>query len=303
MTVPPSSTSPYRLRADDDGRPSTATARKVASVSVGRAGPGLYDLQTADGVPYHHIAPLHLARWPRRSCRPATTGGTPISAGSVGSVSRSPPGGTVAKKSAGDARRGRGGGEGARRGRGRHPDHGDRRSRLTGSPLRRPVRAGGEGGRPGCRSRCSSSRPVTSRRSSRCATWGSTSSGVHVESSIPRCSPAWRLASPIGIDTYFRTWERVVALFGEGRVSTYVILGMGEDPDLTVQARNAPSTSVYPVRGAVAPGSGLAHGARPGAVAGIHRSRLPQGRGVPRRARAGRDTAVAGCARARRARR
>src|SRR4029453_10098828 len=37
-----------------------------------------------------------------------------------------------------------------------------------------------------------------------------------------------------GIEGYFRAWERAVEVFGPGQVSTYVILGMGEDPDATV---------------------------------------------------------------------
>jgi biotin synthase-related radical SAM superfamily protein len=50
-----------------------------------------------------------------------------------------------------------------------------------------------------------------------------------------------------GIETYFRTWERAVALFGAGRVSTYVILGMGEDPEVTVEGcRRAIDIGVYP---------------------------------------------------------
>ena len=46
-----------------------------------------------------------------------------------------------------------------------------------------------------------------------------------------------------GIEGYFRTWERAVEVFGPGHVSTYVILGMGEDPDLTIAAASARWTS------------------------------------------------------------
>jgi biotin synthase-related radical SAM superfamily protein len=72
--------------------------------------------------------------------------------------------------------------------------------------------------------------------------------GVHVESFDPE---VLRRVAPgkfrTGIDAYFRTWERAVALFGEGRVSTYVILGMGEDPGLTVEmCRRAIDIGVYP---------------------------------------------------------
>jgi len=50
-----------------------------------------------------------------------------------------------------------------------------------------------------------------------------------------------------GIEGYFTAWERAVDVFGEGQVSTYVILGMGEDPDLTVEGcKRAIDMGVYP---------------------------------------------------------
>jgi biotin synthase-related radical SAM superfamily protein len=72
--------------------------------------------------------------------------------------------------------------------------------------------------------------------------------GIHVESFDPavlaRVAPG---KFRTGIETYFRTWEYAVSRFGEGRVSTYVILGMGEDPDLTVAAcKRAVDIGVYP---------------------------------------------------------
>ena len=65
---------------------------------------------------------------------------------------------------------------------------------------------------------------------------GIDSVGIHVESFDPevlaRVAPG---KARTGIDEYFRAWEHAVARFGEGQVSTYVILGMGEDPELTVE--------------------------------------------------------------------
>ena len=77
---------------------------------------------------------------------------------------------------------------------------------------------------------------------------GVDSVGIHVESFDPqvlaRVAPA---KARTGIDGYFRAWERAVAAFGEGQVSTYVILGMGEDPELTVEGcRRAIDIGVYP---------------------------------------------------------
>jgi len=77
---------------------------------------------------------------------------------------------------------------------------------------------------------------------------GVDSVGMHVESFDPavlaRVAPA---KARTGIDGYFRAWERAVALFGAGQVSTYVILGMGEDPEMTVrECRRAIDIGVYP---------------------------------------------------------
>ena len=77
---------------------------------------------------------------------------------------------------------------------------------------------------------------------------GISSVGIHVETFDPqvlaRIAPA---KARTGIDGYFRAWERAVAAFGEGQVSTYVILGMGEDPDLIVAGcHRAIDIGVYP---------------------------------------------------------
>jgi radical SAM protein (TIGR04043 family) len=72
--------------------------------------------------------------------------------------------------------------------------------------------------------------------------------GIHVESFDPavlaRVAPA---KARTGIEGYFRAWERAVPRFGEGQVTTYVILGMGEDAELTVEGcRRAADIGVYP---------------------------------------------------------
>ena len=77
---------------------------------------------------------------------------------------------------------------------------------------------------------------------------GIDSVGIHVETFDPEvlrwvAPPKYRT----GIDRYFETWEYAVERFGEGQVSTYVILGMGEDPDLIVDGcRRAADIGVYP---------------------------------------------------------
>jgi radical SAM protein (TIGR04043 family) len=72
--------------------------------------------------------------------------------------------------------------------------------------------------------------------------------GIHVESFDPavlrRIAPA---KARTGIEGYFAAWERAVELFGRGQVSSYVILGMGEDVDITVAGcLRAIDLGVYP---------------------------------------------------------
>jgi radical SAM protein (TIGR04043 family) len=72
--------------------------------------------------------------------------------------------------------------------------------------------------------------------------------GMHVESFdsdvLGRVAPA---KARTGINGYFSAWRRAVEIFGPGQVTTYVILGMGEDPKLTVDGcRRAIDMGVYP---------------------------------------------------------
>ncbi|HET7235917.1 MAG TPA: MSMEG_0568 family radical SAM protein [Actinomycetota bacterium] len=72
--------------------------------------------------------------------------------------------------------------------------------------------------------------------------------GIHVESMdqavLDRVAPA---KGRTGVEGYFRCWERAVEIFGRGQVTTYVILGMGEDPRITAErCRRAVDMGVYP---------------------------------------------------------
>lgn len=77
---------------------------------------------------------------------------------------------------------------------------------------------------------------------------GVDSVGIHIETFDPDVLA--RVAPPkarTGIEGYFAAWERAVEVFGAGQVSTYVILGMGEDPDLVVEGcKRAVDAGVYP---------------------------------------------------------
>jgi radical SAM protein (TIGR04043 family) len=72
--------------------------------------------------------------------------------------------------------------------------------------------------------------------------------GIHIETFDPEVLA--RVAAgkaQCGVEGYFRTWAHAVEVFGRGRVSTYVILGMGERRDLTLAGcRRAIEMGVYP---------------------------------------------------------
>ena len=117
----------------------------------------------------------------------------------------------------------------------------------------------------GCRSRCSSSRRDDLDVIDQVADMGIDSVGIHIETFDPavlaRVAPA---KARTGIERYFAAWERAVDAFGAGQVSTYVILGMGEDPELTVEGcRRAVDMGVYPFIVPLRPVAGQPDGGHP----------------------------------------
>jgi radical SAM protein (TIGR04043 family) len=72
--------------------------------------------------------------------------------------------------------------------------------------------------------------------------------GLHIESfdqDIRRRVTPGKAA--LGVETYFAAFEEAVKVFGRGRVSTYVILGLGESEQATLDGcRRAVAVGVYP---------------------------------------------------------
>jgi radical SAM protein (TIGR04043 family) len=72
--------------------------------------------------------------------------------------------------------------------------------------------------------------------------------GIHAETFDPDVLA--RVAAgkaQCGIEGYFACWERAVEVFGRGSVTTYVLLGMGERPELIIEGcRRAVEMGVYP---------------------------------------------------------
>ena len=148
----------------------------------------------------------------------------------------------------GAAGRGGRGSQGARRRRRRDADNRELQRGRPGRPIRRPMRTCGQGrDRPAGRGSVRAA-DGSSRSSTRWPTWASTrSASTSSRSTQPSSPTSHRPRLGPESSAYFRAWERAVDRFGEGQVSTYVILGMGEDPELTVQGcRRAIDMGVFP---------------------------------------------------------
>ena len=105
---------------------------------------------------------------------------------------------------------------------------------------------------------------------------GATSIGIHVESLDDDVRRRWMPSkATITMAEYEAAWDEAVRVFGRNRVSTYLLIGMGEDPDaLVAGAGRLIDRGVYPFVVPMRPMVGtLAHrdGARP-APASVVRS-------------------------------
>jgi radical SAM protein (TIGR04043 family) len=216
VTVPPSSTSPYRLRADDDGQSIYRDGVKLASVS-GTSRPRFYDLTTAEGIPYHQIALLHLDSLASTVVQVCNYWGNSDQCGFCGIEVSLDAGRTIAKKTpemlaevavaakeldgAVDAT--------LTTGSSAAPDRGalyvSRCGRAVKEAAGLPVEVQFEP-------------PRRLEILDQVHDTGVDSVGIHVETFDPavlqRIAPG---KFRTGIETYFRTWERAVELFGEGR--------------------------------------------------------------------------------------
>ena len=93
-------------------------------------------------------------------------------------------------------------------------------------------------------------RPVRASRT--CATPGATAIGIHVESMDDDVRRRWMPGkATVPLAEYEAAWDEAVRVFGWNRVSTYLLIGLGEDPDeLVAAAAGADRARRVPVRGA-----------------------------------------------------
>src|SRR4051812_27610722 len=283
-TVPTSAAyvaeSPYVLRGEDDG--GWAVYRdglRLASASPAPR-PRYYDLTTADGVPYWQIALLHLDSVASTVLQTCAYWGNADQCGFCGIGLTLAAGRTVAKKTPGML---------AEVAVAARDLDGAVDATLTTGSTATPDRGAMYVARCAAAVKEAAGLPVQVQFEppadldviDRVADLGVDSVGIHVESFDPavlaRVAPG---KARWGIETYVAAWERAVAAFGPGQVSTYVILGMGEDLDVTVEGcRRAIDLGVYPFVVPLRPVPGrLMEGFRPpprGVVGSVFRRIVP----------------------------
>lgn len=250
VTVPTESAqaqaSPYALRWEDDGYGIYREGVRVAA-ATGAPRPKFYDLTTADGVPYWQVGLMHLDSFASTVVQTCTYWATPDQCAFCGIELSLAAGRTIVKKSpaqlaevataareldgAVDATLTTGSSKGVDRGARYVAKCGNAVKESSGLPVEVQFEP-----------------PRNLDVINEVHNLGIDSVGIHVETFDPsvlaRVAPG---KARTGIEGYFAAWERAVSLFGEGQVSTYVILGMGEDPELTVAGcRRAIDMGVYP---------------------------------------------------------
>ncbi len=250
-TVPTSAayvaSSPYALRGEDDGGWAVYRGEQRLASAALAPRPAYYDLTTEQGVPYWQIALLHLDSVASTVLQTCAYWGNDDQCAFCGIGTTLANGRTIAKKTpemlaeVAVAARDLDGAVDAT---------------LTTGSTATPDRGALYVGRCGAAVKEAAGLPVQVQFEppsdldviDRVADMGIDSVGIHVETFDPqvlaRVAPG---KSRWGIEGYFTAWERAVAAFGPGQVSTYVILGMGEDQKLTVEGcKRAIDMGVYP---------------------------------------------------------
>ncbi len=263
--IPLNAASPYTVR---DGRVHRGTIDLGLTVETVRR-PRFYDLQTADGVPYHKIALLHgrdvLATTVVQTCvryaeaercrfcaiEESLRAGTTVAAKTPAQLAE------VAEAAVRL--------DGVRQmvmttGTTKGPDRGARalvrcvravRAAVPGLPVQVQIEPPGE---PGVLAELKEA--------------GATSVGIHVESLDDDVRKRWLPGkSTVPLAEYEAAWDEAVRVFGWNHVSTYLLIGLGEDPDeLVAGAARLIERGVYPFVVPMRPMLGTL-AARDGAVA------------------------------------
>lgn len=240
------SRSPYALRHDEDGWAIYRGEDVVARAEV-QPRPRYYELSTADGVPYSKIALLHLDSLASTVLQTCAYWDTPDQCEFCAIEVTLERGATIARKTPEQL---------AEVAVAARDLDGAVDVTLTTGSTRAADRGALYVARCGQAVKEASGLPVQAQFEpptdldvlDEVGRMGIDSVGMHVESMdqevLERVAPA---KARTGVEGYFAAWERAVEVFGAGQVSTYVILGMGEDPEVTAeQCRRAVDLGVYP---------------------------------------------------------
>jgi radical SAM protein (TIGR04043 family) len=239
--------SPYALRGEDDGSWGIyRDGERLAGATLAPR-PKYYDLTTADGIPYHQIALLHLDSMASTVLQTCAYWGNDDQCGFCGIGVTLAAGRTIAKKTpamlaeVAVAARDLDGAVDATltTGSTATPDRGAMYVARCGEAVKQAA---------GLPVQVQFEPPADLDVIDRVADMGIDSVGIHVETFDPavlaRVAPG---KARWGIEAYFSAWERAVKAFGSGQVSTYVILGMGEDQQTTIDGcKRAIDMGVYP---------------------------------------------------------
>ncbi len=211
--------------------------------------PAFYDLKTADGIPYHHLARLHgrdvlattviqtCVRYdPEDRCRfcaveESLTAGattrvkTPAQLAEVAEAAVRLDGVTQMLMTTGTTATA------------------DRGARYLARCVRAVLAAV-----PGLPIQVQCEPPADPRALADLRDAGVTAIGIHVESLDDAVRRRWMPGkATVTLAEYDAAWTEAVRLFGPNRVSTYLLVGLGEDPDeLVAGARRLIEMGVYP---------------------------------------------------------
>jgi radical SAM protein (TIGR04043 family) len=246
VTAPVVADSPYVLRGEDDRYGIYRDGVRLAGAAAERR-PRFYDLKTADGIPYEQIALLHLDSLASTVVQHCTYWGNSDQCTFCGIGLSLDSGRTIARKTPAQL---------AEVAVAARDLDGAVDATLTTGSTRGVDRGARYVGRCGQAVKEASGLPVEVQFEppydldviDEVGAMGIDSVGIHIETFDPdvlaRVAPG---KARTGIESYFAAWERAVEVFGEGQVSTYVILGMGEDPEVTIRGcERAIDMGVYP---------------------------------------------------------
>lgn len=271
--------SPYEMRPEDDGYGIYRGRTRLAEARLAPR-PQYYDLETKDGIPYWKIALMHLDSMASTVLQTCAYWGNSDQCTFCGIGVSLAAGRTIAKKTPAML---------AEVAVAARDLDGAVDATLTTGSTATPDRGALYVGSCAQAVKDASGLPVQVQFEppsdldviNRVHDMGADSVGIHIETFDPqvlaRVAPG---KARWGVEAYFDAWERAVKVFGAGQVSTYVILGMGEDPKVTVEScRRAVDMGVYPfiVPLRPVPGSLMADLAPPSAdyVESIYRQVVP----------------------------